>query len=67
MRAGCADFETELVESVSASRLRLEFPAHIRKYPWGEHFWSPSYFASSCAGAPLRILKEYIENQKRPD
>jgi putative transposase len=38
---------------VSARRLRQEFPTHIRKYLWGEHFWSPSYFAGSCAGAPL--------------
>ncbi|MFJ5553313.1 transposase, partial [Streptomyces sp. NPDC093225] len=30
-------------------------------------FWSPSYFAASCGGAPLEIIKEYIENQKRPD
>ncbi|MBT2232120.1 transposase, partial [Nonomuraea sp. NEAU-A123] len=29
-------------------------------------FWSPSYFAASCGGAPLSIIKEYIENQKRP-
>jgi hypothetical protein len=25
--------------------------------------WSPSYFAASCGGAPIRILKEYIEQQ----
>ncbi|MGW3032041.1 hypothetical protein ACWDCB_12535 [Streptomyces sp. NPDC001178] len=23
--------------------------------------------AASCGGAPLEIIKEYIENQKRPD
>ncbi|MEU9209790.1 transposase, partial [Streptomyces sp. NPDC048415] len=27
---------------------------------------SPSYFAASCGGAPLSIIKEYIENQQRP-
>ncbi|MEU5726690.1 transposase, partial [Micromonospora sp. NPDC047738] len=27
---------------------------------------SPSYFAGSCGGAPLAVVKEYIENQKRP-
>ncbi|MBB5938789.1 transposase, partial [Streptomyces zagrosensis] len=26
----------------------------------------PSYFAASCGGAPLSIVKNYIENQKRP-
>jgi putative transposase len=54
------------LKGVSARRLRQEFPAHIRKYLWGEHFWSPSYFAGSCGGAPLSIIKDYIENQKRP-
>ena len=28
--------------------------------------WSPSYFASSCGGAPLEILKQYIDNQAAP-
>ncbi|MER5184753.1 transposase, partial [Streptomyces sp. NPDC002896] len=54
-------------KGVSARRLRQEFPDHIRKYLWGAHFWSPSYFAASCGGAPLSIIKEYIDNQKRPD
>jgi putative transposase len=30
------------------------------------HFWSPSYFAASCGGAPLSIIRQYIE-QQRPD
>jgi putative transposase len=29
--------------------------------------WKPSsYFAASCGGAPISILKEYIEQQKTP-
>jgi putative transposase len=55
------------LKGVSARLLRKEFPAHIRRYLWGGHFWSPSYFAASCGGAPLSIIKEYIENQRRPD
>jgi putative transposase len=27
--------------------------------------WSPSYFAGSVGGAPLSVLKAYIENQGR--
>ncbi|MGW2650481.1 IS200/IS605 family transposase [Streptomyces sp. NPDC001393] len=55
------------LKGVSARRLRQEFPDHINKYLCGEHSWSPSYFACSCGGAPLAVVKEYIENQKRPD
>ena len=54
------------LKGVSARRLRHEFPAHIHRYLSGEHFWSPSYLAASCGGAPLKIIKDYIENQKRP-
>ncbi|MFD7407620.1 IS200/IS605 family transposase [Streptomyces sp. NPDC059866] len=55
------------LKGVSARRLRQEFPDHIHRFLWGEHFWSPSYFAASVGGAPLSVVKEYIENQKRPD
>ena len=55
------------LKRVSACRLRQEFPGHIRKDLRGDHFWPPCYFAASCGGAPLAIIKEYIENQKRPD
>lgn len=30
----------------------------------GKHLWSPSYFASSVGGAPIDVLKQYIQNQK---
>jgi putative transposase len=54
------------LKGVSARMLRKEFGPHIRPHLWDGHFWSPSYFAASCGGAPLSIIKEYIENQKRP-
>ena len=35
--------------------------------PYGkEALWSPSYFASSVGGAPIEILKQYIQNQLEP-
>jgi putative transposase len=55
------------LKGVSARRLRQEFPEHIRKYLWCNHFWSPSNFVASAGGAPLSIIAEYITNQKRPD
>ncbi|MFC9628413.1 IS200/IS605 family transposase [Streptomyces mirabilis] len=54
------------LKGVSARRLRQEFLDHSRRYLWGDHFWSPSYFAVFAGGAPLTVIKEYIENQKRP-
>ena len=40
---------------------------HRSAQTWGKHVWSPSYFAPSCGGAPLTIIKQYIEQQQRPD
>jgi len=57
----------QVIAAVTARLLRKEYPEHIHRHLWGEHFWSPSYFAASCGGAPLTVIKEYIENQKRPD
>ncbi|RPF64436.1 transposase, partial [Helicobacter pylori] len=33
---------------------------------WGKHLWSPSYFAGSCGGAPLEMIKQYIQDQETP-
>ncbi|MEV6156347.1 IS200/IS605 family transposase [Nonomuraea sp. NPDC052129] len=54
------------LKGVSARMLRKEYSAHVREHLWGGHFWSGSYFAGSVGGAPLTVLKQYIEQQKRP-
>ncbi|MGB8939216.1 MAG: transposase, partial [Streptomyces sp.] len=28
--------------------------------------WSRSYFAASCGGAPLSVIRQYIEGQRHP-
>ena len=38
----------------------------LEKKLWGNQLWSPSYFAGSCEGAPISVIKQYIENQQRP-
>lgn len=54
------------LKGVSSRYLRQEHGAHLRRYLRDGRLWSPSYFAGSCGGAPLAVVKEYIENQKRP-
>jgi putative transposase len=35
--------------------------------PYGKTaLWSPSYFVSSIGGAPIEVLKGYIQNQQKP-
>lgn len=53
------------LKGVSSRRLRTEFK-QIRKYYWKGALWSPSYFAGSCGGAPITIIRKYIEQQQSP-
>ena len=54
------------LKGVSARRLRSEFTRRVNRASMHGHLWSPSYFAASCGGAPLSIIREYIEQQQRP-
>lgn len=53
------------LKGVSSRRLRQNYPSISNRYYKGV-LWSPSYFAGSVGGAPIDILKKYIENQNRP-
>ena len=53
------------LKGVSSRLLRKAHPEIASKY-WKNVLWSPSYFAASCGGAPISIIKQYIENQKTP-
>ena len=55
------------IKGVSSRRLRQDFVGKINRAAMRGRFWSPSYFAGSCGGAPLSTVKDYITNQKRPD
>jgi len=57
------------LKGVSSRRMKQEFPAistfwRVRKSKG--HLWSPSYFVGSVGGAPITILRQYIEGQNRP-
>jgi len=51
------------LKGVSSRLLRLERPDLAARY-WKGMLWSPSYFAASCDGAPISILRNYIEQQQ---
>lgn len=46
--------------------IRKEFWNEIKIKLWGKHLWSPSYCSVTCGGAPLNIIKKYIEEQRQP-
>lgn len=52
------------LKGVSSRLLRKEFGDF---HPWLKRrgvLWSPSYFAASCGGAPISILRQYIQQQQ---
>jgi putative transposase len=50
-----------LMKGRSSRLLRQEFPVVKRKLPT---LWTTSYFVATVGGAPLSVIKQYIENQK---
>ena len=49
------------IKGRSSRFLRSEFPALKSRLPC---LWTNSYFVSTVGGAPLAVIKQYIENQK---
>ena len=52
------------LKGVSSRLLRQQRPDIVRRY-WKNVLWSPSYFAASCGGAPLDIIRRYVEQHRK--
>jgi len=51
----------KLIKGSTSHHLRREFPSLTTRLPT---LWTNSYFVSTVGGAPLAVIKQYIENQK---
>ena len=49
------------LKGVSSHHLRKEFASLVSRLP---SLWTNSYFVSTVGGAPLSVIKQYVENQK---
>ena len=58
-----ADFVNALKTGTSR-RIRAEFGEELKQHYWKPVFWSRSYCVVTCGGAPLEVVRQYIENQK---
>ncbi|AOI74574.1 IS200/IS605 family transposase [Burkholderia ubonensis] len=54
------------LKGVASRMIRLKKYPGIRQKLWGGALWSPSYFAGSCDGAPIEVIRQYIEQQQTP-
>ncbi len=50
----------QIMKGRSSRRLRQEFP-HLAPM---KCLWSPSWFVSTVGGAPLEVVRRYVENHK---
>ena len=57
-----SDFVNALKTGTSR-KIRNEFPEYLKSFYWKPVFWSRSYCVVTCGGAPLSVIKQYIENQ----
>jgi len=60
---------SKLVNSLkgASSRVMRKNNDRLNRLYWKGVLWSPSYFAASCGGAPIEIVRQYIEQQNTPD
>lgn len=56
----------KILKGRSAKVLRERFYRRLRRYLWGEAFWSPSYCVVSTGGAALDVVAAYVNSQSAP-
>ena len=49
-------------KSASSRLIKRDFPK-IRNKLWKEHFWSQSFCLLTTGGAPIEVIRKYIETQ----
>src|SRR5699024_1282188 len=54
------------LKAVSSRRLRSRYGDHLSQFLWGGHRWSRSYYCGTAGGAPLSVIAEYVQSQRRP-
>jgi len=54
------------LKGVSSYLIRKKNYPSVQSGLWGGALWSPSYFAGSCGGAPIEVIRQYIEQQQTP-
>ena len=53
-------------KSASSRLIKQEFET-VRKQLWQSYFWSQSFCLLTSGGAPIEVIKQYIESQGEPN
>ncbi|WP_143478330.1 IS200/IS605 family transposase [Pseudobacteriovorax antillogorgiicola] len=54
------------LKTVSSRLIRRDFSDHLAKFYWKPVMWTRAYCLLSAGGAPIDVIKQYIENQEKP-
>ncbi len=49
-------------KSASSRLIKRDFP-RVKQFLWKEQFWSKSFCLLTTGGAPIDVIKKYIQNQ----
>lgn len=55
------------IKTVSSRLIRKEFKYHVDQFYWKPYFWTRAYCLLTTGGAPIEIIKAYIQNQDSPN
>jgi putative transposase len=55
------------LKTTSSRLIRRDFAEHLSHVYRKPVFWSRSYCIISCGGAPLAVIKQYVEQQAAPE
>jgi putative transposase len=55
------------IKTVSSRLIRKEYKERVSKYYWKPYFWTRAYCLLTTGGAPLEVIKAYIQNQDSPN
>lgn len=55
------------LKTMTSRLMRKEYKKHLSHYYWKPVLWTRAYCLISAGGAPLSILKKYIEDQEKPE
>lgn len=51
------------IKTATSRIVRKEHPRQVGRFYWKPVFWSRSYCLLSAGGAPIMVIRKYIENQ----
>lgn len=55
------------LKTISSRMIRKKYAEYLQPFYWKPVFWTGAYFVTSTGGAPLEMLKLYIQNQDTPE